>query len=412
MLAFILELWEGLRIAFRTIRINKLRSILTTLGIIIGITSVTAMATIINGIEQDFEASMSELGTDVLYIEKWPWVTGPGTKWWNYINRPDITADLAGVIQERSRYAVAATPVLNTRQSVRSGGTTLSGVQVEAATPSYTRVHAVDLGEGRFYNELDDRAARNVAVIGASVAESLFPRQGALGKDIRIGPDRFEVIGVLQQKGSGSEGGGSVDNQVKIPFNTYKKLYGVYRRSVSVQVRVASSELLMPAQDEITGILRTARQLDALEENDFEINQQQSLREQMAPIKGAIYGIGIFLTALSLLVGGIGVMNIMFVSVKERTKEIGLRKAVGARRRTILIQFLIEAIIVCLIGGLIGTLLSVGFTGVINMFIAAYLPASTVALAFGICVLIGVGFGLAPAWTAAKSDPIESLRYE
>ncbi|MEX0747596.1 MAG: FtsX-like permease family protein, partial [Rhodothermales bacterium] len=146
--------------------------------------------------------------------------------------------------------------------------------------------------------------------------------------------------------------------------------------------------------------------------NNFEINEHESLRKSMAPVKTAIYGIGIFLTALSLLVGGIGVMNIMFVSVKERTHEIGLRKAVGARRRTILIQFLIEAIIVCLIGGVIGVLLASGLAAIINMFFTAYLPVETVVVAFVICVLVGVSFGLAPAWSAAKADPIESLRYE
>lgn len=412
MRTFFLELWEGLHIALRAIFVNKLRSVLTTLGIIIGITSVTGMATVINGIERQFDASLSELGTDVLYIEKWPWIQGPGTKWWNYINRPDITADLADVIEDRSRYAVAATPVIQERTSVAYGGTTLTNVRVAGANASYERVHTVDLADGRFFTELDDRAARNVVVIGAGVAERLFPNEQPLGKDVRVRGNRFEVVGVLTKEGSGTEGGESSDNAVMIPFGTYKKIFGLWRRSVSVQVRVASAGVLEDAQDEITGILRVARKLDALEENDFEINQQASLREQMAPVKTAIYGIGIFLTALALLVGGIGVMNIMFVSVKERTREIGVRKAVGAKRRTILIQFLIEAVAVCLLGGVIGIVITSGLAAVINLFFTAYLPVGTVVFAFFICMLVGVVFGLAPAWAAAKSDAIESLRYE
>jgi putative ABC transport system permease protein len=186
----------------------------------------------------------------------------------------------------------------------------------------------------------------------------------------------------------------------------------VSRRSVSVQVKVAEAALVEEAKDELTGIVRAARGLDAMEENDFEINEQQSLREQLAPVKLTIYFIGIFLTALALLVGGIGVMNIMFVSVKERTREIGIRKAVGAKRHAILIQFLIEAVIICLLGGLIGVLLSVVLTVVINLFITALLPAATVAVAFLICLGVGVIFGLAPAWAAAKAEPIEALRYE
>ncbi|MEO0477681.1 MAG: FtsX-like permease family protein, partial [Planctomycetota bacterium] len=154
------------------------------------------------------------------------------------------------------------------------------------------------------------------------------------------------------------------------------------------------------------------RKLDALEDDDFEINQAQSVAEALAPVKTAIYGIGIFLTALSLLVGGIGVMNIMFVSVKERTKEIGIRKAIGAKRRTILLQFLVEAVIVCIIGGAIAVVIALLLTAVISSFLPAYLPFSTVMLAFAICVMIGMVFGLAPAWSASKAEPIVALRYE
>lgn len=406
------EFWEGLRIALRAISANKLRSILTTLGIIIGITSVTAMATIISGIEQSFEEQMSELGTDVLYIEKWPWTRGPGFKWWNYINRPDIKADLADVINERSRYAVAAAPVVNTGRSIRFGDRSLPGVGIQGSTANYPSVFTVDIASGRFYNDLDDRSGRNVCVIGASIAEQLFPIEEPIGKQVRIGSVRFQVIGVLEKKGTDAEGQGSGDFLVQIPISAFKNSFGMSRRSASVRVKVESSGIMDEAKDELTGILRAARQLDAREENDFEINEQRSIREQLAPIKAQIYGIGIFLTALSLLVGGIGVMNIMFVSVKERTREIGVRKAIGAKRRTILMQFIIEAIAVCIFGGIIGILLSFIATALISLFFPALLPGSVIAIAFAICVLVGLIFGAAPAWTAAKAEPIEALRYE
>jgi len=179
-----------------------------------------------------------------------------------------------------------------------------------------------------------------------------------------------------------------------------------------VQVRAASPQLITEVRDEITGVVRTARQIDAMEENNFEINEQESLREQLAPVRLAIYSIGIFLTALALLVGGIGVMNIMFVSVKERTREIGIRKAVGARRSTILLQFLIEAVLVCLMGGLLGVLLSLPIAWAISFVLPASLGLGVILIAFGICVMVGVAFGLAPAWQAAKAHPIEALRYE
>ena len=412
MRAVYLEIWEAFMTALRAIGVHKMRSILTTLGIIIGITSVTSMATVINGIEQQFNESMSDLGTDVLYVEKWPWVSGPGSKWWEYRNRPEIKASLAEYIDARARFITTAVPVVNTSRPVSHEGNTVAPVNIEASTAGYVRVHTVDVEAGRFYSDLDDRTARNVAVIGAEVAERLFPDRNPLGKNIRIAGDRFQVIGVLKRKGSGSDDQSSADRQARIPFNTFKKLYGVENRGISVQARVLPGTLLAHAKDELTGIVRVARRVDAGSDNNFEINEHESLRADMAPVKTAIYGIGIFLTALALLVGGIGVMNIMFVSVKERTKEIGLRKAIGARRRTILMQFLTEAVVVCLIGGLIGILFAAGFAALINLFFTAYLPLNTVVIAFAICVAVGVTFGLAPAWAAAKSDPIESLRYE
>ncbi len=412
MIQFLLELKENLFIALRAIGTHKLRAVLTTLGIIIGIIAVTVMATVINGVEADFDENMASLGVDVLYVEKWPWVGGPSFKWWEYINRPEIEAELAEEVALRSKYVVAAVPVTSTRRSVRFQSSDLERVEIQGASASYARVHDVDLEDGRFFGDLDDRSSRAVAVLGANVAEKLFVVERPLGKAIRIGGNRFVVIGVMKKQGSGSEGPNSVDDQIKIPLETFENFFGMRRRDVSVQVRVTSEEVMEPAIDEITGILRVARGLDAFEANDFEINRQQSVREQLAPVKLAIYGIGIFLTSLSLLVGGIGVMNIMFVSVKERTREIGIRKAVGARRRAILTQFLIEAVFVCLIGGLVGVMIALGLTGLIRLILPAALPLSTVGLAFVICLIVGVIFGLAPAWTAAKAEPIEALRYE
>ncbi len=389
-----------------------MRSVLTTLGIVIGITSVTSMATVINGIERNFEESLAELGTDVLYIEKWPWVMGPGSKWWEYMNRPPIEASLAETIDQRARLIAAVAPVAMTNRPVSYRSSTVAPVRIQASTSDYPQVHSVDISLGRYFSDLDDRTARRVAVIGATIDERLFPNETSLGKHIRIAGHRFQVIGVLARRGSGAEGEGSVDQQIMIPISTYEMLFGLRGQSLSIHARAAEGIPIQAAKDELTGILRVARKVDAFDDNNFEINEHESLRAEMAPIKTAIYGIGLFLTALALLVGGIGVMNIMFVSVKERTREIGLRKAVGAKRRSILGQFLIEAIIVCLIGGILGVVFAGGLAALINLVFTAYLPMETILLAFIICVMIGVTFGLAPAWTAAKSDPIESLRYE
>lgn len=409
---FLFELWEGLLIALRAIRVNKMRSLLTTLGIIIGIWAVTLMAAAVNGLERGFEEDMAELGTDVVYIEKWPWVSGPGFKWWNYINRPNMTADLADVIEQKSRYAVAATPVINTSRPVTYKAQSLYGAKVMGVRANYPEVHQVDLATGYFFSDFDDKSARMVCVIGAEIADRLFPIEEPLGKYIRIGGDRYRVIGITDRKGTSADGPAGPDLDIKIPFNAFKNEFGIRWRDVSVQVKVVDPGMIHEARDELTGILRVARRLDAKEDDDFEINEQQTLREQIAPIKTAIYSIGIGLTALSLLVGGIGVMNIMFVSVKERTREIGIRKAVGARRRTIMMQFLIEAIVVCGLGGIVGVLLALPLVALVQVFLPAYIDTDIVIIAFSICVAIGTVFGIVPAWTAAKAEPIEALRYE
>lgn len=410
---FVFDVIEGVRIAGQAIWANKMRSALTTLGVIIGIVAVTLMATVINGLNQDFEKALSQLGADVLYVDQFPWGNNAGAEWWRFRNRPAIQPALAQSIQERARFADGVTPRADTDRPAQYKGRDLE-VEIFGVRPVYGRIQNVELAKGRFLTPAEERGARNVCVIGATVATQLFPVATPLGKTIKLGGRPCRVVGVQTRQGESMFGPGSADERVIMPFNTYDKLFGVSRRwGVEIMVKVAQGATVERAEEELTGILRTARDVGPGEENNFAINDQQQIRSSFSGVKIAIYGVGLFLTGLALLVGGIGVMNIMFVSVRERTKEIGIRKAVGAKKYTILLQFLIEAVVICLIGGGIGLGVSwLGALGVSALGFPASLPMQTVAVAFSICVGVGILFGIAPAWQAATADPIEALRYE
>ena len=407
---FLKNVYEGLKIASHAIWTNKLRAFLTTFGIVIGIVSVTTMATVIDGINRGFESSLDMLGKDVLYVQKRPWSFGPNYKWWNYINRREMKAGYADKIMEYSRYATAVAPLAQRDVSIKYEDNEAKNVQMTGTTTSYMKTSNANIDQGRFFTSEESHAGRQVCIIGADVASALFDYGSPLGKTIRVDGYDFEVIGLLEKQGK-FLGLQSFDNQIIVPLNAYKKYFSI-RRNLTLQVKYASDKSLNAGQYELEGIMRRIRQLDPLQKDDFAINKLDLFRAQYDAMTKVIYLIGIFLTALSLFVGGIGVMNIMFVSVKERTREIGIRKAIGARSSQILIQFLIEAIIICAFGGLIGVLLTGVIAHFINKVFVAYMDWTTVVVAFVITTLTGILFGYLPARKAASSDPIESLRYE
>lgn len=413
----IYEVNESFRIAFAQIRANKMRSVLTALGVIIGIVAVTLMGTAISGIDRGFQNSLAMLGDDVLYVQKWPW--GPVEDWWNYQNRPIIRPESAErlnqIIEDTpgSLLEIAA-PVVARGASVKAGENQVNGVAVFGTTGNYSRMMSAEFKEGRLFNEAEAASGRQVCVLGFDVAEALFATTSPIDQMVLIRGQPFMVIGVLAKQGS-FLGLFSFDSQAIMPLNAYRKYFGVHANSAQLRVKVRDKNRMDEAKEELIGAMRRVRGQLPGERDSFSINQQQAFREQLDPIKQGIALAGLFITGLSLFVGAIGIMNITFVSVKERTKEIGTRKALGARRRTILLQFLIEAVSICLIGGAVGLTLTFGLC----LLLQTTMPSLPVVFSFSlvivsmvVAVATGVVSGFAPAWGASRLDPVDALRYE
>lgn len=413
---FLYEISESWKIALAQMQANKTRSMLTALGVIIGIVAVTLMGTAITGIQTGFDKSMSIIGDDVLYVSQFPWT--PMRDWWNYRDRREIKTEYADRLNDliaaspRTNLAIAV-PTSNVVRTVKYGDSKVSSVFIQGTTAEYPLISTVDFAEGRFFNDLENRSAANVCLLGYDVADALFPGGGALNKEVQISNQQFKVIGVGARQGS-FLGLFSLDSIVIVPLPAFKKYFSSKSES-DVRVKMKDKTHLTDAKDELTGLVRRVRGLAPEKKNDFNINEQQAFKSTLDPVKNSIAIAGLFITGLSLFVGAIGIMNITFVSVKERTKEIGTRKALGARRRTILLQFLIESTALCLLGGVIG----LAFAYVVCFGIGAALPSfpiqfslSLVIVSMFVSIMTGLVSGFAPAWSASRLDPVTALRYE
>lgn len=410
------ELAEGWRIAFAQMQANKTRSMLTALGVIIGIVAVTLMGTAIEGISRGFDRSMAVLGDDVLYVSDSPWIHR--ADWWNYRNRRKIKTEYAETINRMMSASptsnlLVAVPTASWFRKVRHGDNEVSNVYVLGATSDFVAVSTVDCAEGRFFNEMESRGGANVCVIGSDIADALFPSASALNQQVLIGGQSFKVIGINVRQGS-FLGLFSWDSMVAIPLPAFQRYFSA-KSEADVRVKVKDKSRMAEARDELTGYMRRVRALAPEKKDDFSINEQEAFRSTLGPVKNSIAIAGLFITGLALFVGAIGIMNITFVSVKERTKEIGTRKALGARRRTILLQFLIESTALCLIGGISGLVLAYGVcTGISAAFpsFPINVSASLMLSSIVISVLTGLLAGFAPAWSASRLDPVVALRYE
>ena len=402
------ELKEGLAISWSAVRANKLRSVLTTLGIVIGIVTVTLMGTAIEALNRAFLQAVSSVGADVLYVQREDW-SGPDTEeeWRRVQKRQRLTIEHAGALERDLTLARAVAPVAFDQRLVKYDKRSAGGATIVGSTDQLLLTGGISIADGRFLSAADSEGGRPVCVIGSTVATNLFPRESPLGKRVVIGQQPFEVIGVLEKQGDIF---GQFDNQVVIPLQQMAAAFRHTREVEMIQIKVRHVAALESAKEELHSVMRRIRRLAPGDPDDFAINQQEQILKMVHKITAIIGGIGLFITGLSLVVGGIGIMNIMFVSVAERTHEIGIRKAIGAKRRTILLQFLVEAATICLIGGALG----LGIAWPLTLVLGKYLPASLspliISLALLVSLITGVLSGFAPAWRAARMNPVDALR--
>ena len=408
---------ESVRMAFDTLRSNKLRSSLTVLGIVIGVMTVITISSVINGLNSNISGLVSSLGTNVIWVFRFPVIgVRPTTE---MLTRKQLTFDDAEAIKTLPHIVDVVPSLRYTNFQFNSGSVTVKygqqkseNTSLEGTTPSNTSVYDFDMTQGRYFNQGEEDRGADVAVLGHDTAEDLFGSESAIGKQVTVEGRTFTVIGV-QAKEKTAFGGGKNpdDSQVHMPITTFHKLHPEIL-DYWISAKFDDQKNKAVAEDEIRELLRRRRKVRNDQDDNFAIFGADSITRLWTQITGSLFLLMFGLSAVGLMVGGVGVMNIMLVSVTERTREIGVRKAIGANRKTILLQFTLEAVTLCAIGGAIGILLGSIIALALRFIISASVSIPWILFAFVSSCAIGLVFGIYPAWKAASLNPIEALRYE
>jgi putative ABC transport system permease protein len=407
-------LQESFRFAIQALFGNKLRTLLSLLGVTIGIFAIISVFAVVDSLERNIRGSVESLGENVVFVTKWPWSMGGDYPWWKYYQRPLPTIQELASLEQRLEVAEAATFVAGAGdKTAKFESNDVEGIGVAGVSHGYQDVYGFELSSGRYFSLLESATGKPVAIIGANIAEVLFEGNNPLGKEIKFMGQKAFVIGVFEKAGD-SIIGNSDDDNIVIPVKFARNFLRLNSESTNPMFMVKAKEGVSNAQlkDDITRVMRSVRRLPPKADDDFALNETSILSNGIDMMFGVIDLAGIIIGGFSLLVGGFGIANIMFVSVKERTNIIGIQKAIGAKNYFILLQFLFEAILLCLIGGALGLLLVYGGTVLANTYIDFDISLSTSNIVTGlwVSVLIGIISGMIPAVSASKLDPVEAIR--
>ena len=408
--------WESLIMAIQSVIVNRLRAMLSLLGITIGIFAIIAVFTIVDSLETNIRESVNSLGSDVIYIEKWPWAPPEGENeypWWKYMNRPLASLDEFEFIKEKSRYSRNVCFLSAVGRRIEYKNSNVEGATVFGVTDGFQDIRSFEVEDGRYFSPIESKAGRNVVVIGSKIAQDLFQGTNPVGKLIDLMGRKVQVIGVLEKEGKGTFDAFILDEVVILPLEYYRGFIDIRSDMANPQIWVQAKRKVSVEEltFEVTQLLRSYRRLQPSEEDNFALNQTSIINNQLDQLFAALKIAGFFIGIFSIIVGGFGIANIMFVSVKERTHIIGIQKALGAKKYFILLQFLFESIMLSVAGGIVGLLIIFIGASIISMTgdFTVTLTMDNIIMGIGISSLIGLVSGIFPAWQGARMDPVVAI---
>ena len=409
-------LWNSFKMALQELRVNKLRTFLSLFGITIGIFCIIGVLATIDSLQTKIKSDLSSFGNNTIYIDKWNYGGGGGEgdyPWWKYVKRPSMKVSEMETIQKKSYLASNIAFFVSSQQPFSYEENVLKGVLLYGITNDFNKIQAFNIAYGRYFKDTDFERGVPFGVIGYEVASELFGKpEKALGKIVSYKGRRLAVIGIIEKQGSSMLGGFDYDKSCIVTYNYFASIFNPDNSSPYIMVQAKPGITSRALQDELNGVMRQLRKLSPTQEDNFTCNDVAQFKDQIESVFGSINSGGWAIAGLSLIVGAFGVANIMFVTVRERTSQIGLKKAIGARSSTILYEFLLESAFLCIIGGLVGLFL----VWILALALSAVLPfaitiaPSIIVLALSICIILGVIAGIIPASIAAKMNPVDAIR--